>query len=301
MSTLTSVHLGVSPLSWTNNTLEDLGGNIPLEVCLREAAEAGYEGVELGRKFPRHYEALHPVLRDYGLQLAGGWYTGRLAERSVEEELEAARSHVELIAKAGAPVIIYGEAGGRPEKPQDLPLSMSPQLGSIDVERYAHAVTKFSEAITREFGVELSYHPHLMMLVETWPEIVEFFSRTGPAVRMLLDTGHAEAAGADVADIVARFGHLINHIHLKDVRKAVLHNVQTAGGSFNTGVREGMFTVPGDGDVSFDSVASFVQASGYKGWLIVEAEQDPVKAPPFETVVRASQFVRSTFRLGEAA
>ncbi len=43
---------GVSPLCWTNDVLEDLGGDIPLDTCLREAREAGYQGIELGRNFP---------------------------------------------------------------------------------------------------------------------------------------------------------------------------------------------------------------------------------------------------------
>ncbi|MGF0718111.1 myo-inosose-2 dehydratase, partial [Klebsiella pneumoniae] len=49
---------GVSPLCWTNDVLEDLGGDIPLDTCLREAREAGYQGIELGRKFPRQASTL---------------------------------------------------------------------------------------------------------------------------------------------------------------------------------------------------------------------------------------------------
>jgi integrase len=56
------VRLGVSPLSWTNDVLEDLGRDIPLETCLREASEIGYEGLELGRKFPRNSKELLPKL-----------------------------------------------------------------------------------------------------------------------------------------------------------------------------------------------------------------------------------------------
>jgi len=47
------VRLAVSPLSWVNDVLPELGADIPLETCLTDAAEAGYEGVELGRKFQR--------------------------------------------------------------------------------------------------------------------------------------------------------------------------------------------------------------------------------------------------------
>ncbi len=53
---------GVSALCWTNDGLEDLGGDIPLDTCLREAREAGYQGIELGRKFPRQAATLGPLL-----------------------------------------------------------------------------------------------------------------------------------------------------------------------------------------------------------------------------------------------
>ena len=78
------VRLGVSPLSWTNDVLVELGGDVPLEVCLQDAVEIDYQGVELGRKFPRNSEDLLQKLSSYGLQLATGWHSGFLSERSVE-------------------------------------------------------------------------------------------------------------------------------------------------------------------------------------------------------------------------
>jgi inosose dehydratase len=69
------LRLGVSPLSWTNDVLVELGGSVPLEVCLQDAAEIGYQGVELGRKFPRNSEDLLAKLSSYGLQLATGWHS----------------------------------------------------------------------------------------------------------------------------------------------------------------------------------------------------------------------------------
>ena len=86
---------GVSPLCWTNDVLEDLGGDIPLDTCLREAREAGYQGIELGRKFPRQAATLGSMLAAADLRLASGWYSGMLADRSVEAELEAVREHAE--------------------------------------------------------------------------------------------------------------------------------------------------------------------------------------------------------------
>src|SRR6266446_6830702 len=87
---LPEIHLGVSPLSWTNDVLAELGGDIPLETCLKDAADIGYEGVELGRKFPREGPKLSSILSGYGLRLIGGWHSGYLTERTVEEEWQAA-------------------------------------------------------------------------------------------------------------------------------------------------------------------------------------------------------------------
>jgi len=50
--------------------------------------------------------------------------------------------------------------------------------------------------------------------------------------------------------------------------------------SFLDAVLAGVFTVPGDGCIDFASVLAELAAADYHGWLVVEAEQDPEKAPP---------------------
>ena len=97
---------------------------------------------------------------------------------------------------------------------------------------------------------------------------------------LLLDTGHAYAAGADYAEILRKFGSRVVHIHLKDVRRDILERARKNDWSFNSAVREGMFTVPGDGDIDFSAIGEFIRTSGYRGWVVVEAEQDPAKAAP---------------------
>jgi inosose dehydratase len=283
--------LGVSPLSWTNDVLPELGGDIPLELFLREAAEIGYEGVELGRKFPRKSEELLPKLSQCALQLVSGWYSGFLAERSVEEEWKAAADHVRLLEECGCNVLIYGECGLMPsDSPWDMRLSLSPKLESIDLPNYASKMDEFAKRVLSR-GMKLAYHYHLKMLVESADEISAFFGATSEAVGVLLDTGHACAAGADYGKVIQRFGNRIVHIHLKDVRNRVLSWARENDVSFNTAVREGVFTVPGQGYVNFSPVAEFVRSSGYNGWLIVEAEQDPVKAPPKPNAEKAFRYV----------
>lgn len=284
--------LGVSPLSWVNEVLEDLGQGTTTDTCLTEAAAAGYEGVELSRLFPRDAASLSALLTHHGLQLISGWHSGFLTDRSVAEELEAVRSHAMLLRNCGATVMVYGECGHMAETALDIPLDQRLRLTPEQITHYGVKLTQFADALAHEYGLALAYHHHLMMVAETLDEITAIMNASGPSVGLLLDTGHAAAGGFDYVQLLERFGDRINHIHLKDVRQTVLSSVRKNGQSFNQGVRAGMFTVPGDGELDFKPLSRFIADSGYSGWLVVEAEQDPKTAPPRPTVERANRFVR---------
>jgi inosose dehydratase len=287
------VQLGVSPLSWTNDVLAELGGDIPLEVCLKDAADIGYEGVELGRKFPRTGSELLPKLSTYGLRLIGGWHSGYLSERSVEAEWKAAVDHVRLLEECGSRVLVYGECGMMAgDSPWDESLNQGPDLKAIDLPDYAIKLSEFAVRLN-DRGVKLAYHYHLKMLVEKAEEIRALCESTRQEVGLLLDTGHAYAAGADYGEILRRFGDRVVHIHLKDVRREVLEQARRNNASFNTAVRDGIFTVPGDGNVDFSEIGKFIRSSGYSGWVVVEAEQDPAKAAPRLYAEKAYQYVKN--------
>ncbi|MEQ4532466.1 MAG: myo-inosose-2 dehydratase [Mixta sp.] len=290
---LPRIQLGVSPLSWTNDVLLDLGDDIAVETCLHEAATAGYQGIELGRKFPRTPQALAPLLEKTQLRLASGWHSGFLAERSLEDELAAVRDHASLLHKLGANVMVYGECGKMPgDAPLDQPLSLSPSLQSVDLPAYASRLNALADILLRDYQLQLAYHPHLMMLVERQAELDAFLAATSDNVGLVLDSGHACAAGVDMASVLDNAGHRIRHIHLKDVRPAILARIAAEDLSFNQAVRLGLFTVPGDGCIDYAPLIHFIQQGNYQGWLIVEAEQDPALAPPLATVTRAARWVR---------
>lgn len=293
-----AIRLGVSPLSWTNDVLVELGGDIPLETCLKDAGEIGYEGVELGRKFPREGQKLSSILSSYGLRLVGGWHSGFLTERSVKDEWEAAVGHVRLLKDCRSQVLVYGECGLMTgASPWDEPLSKRPSsnTNTSEFSAYARRLGEFAARL-KETGITLAYHHHLKMLVERAEEIDALCESTRDEVGLLLDTGHAYAAGADYAEIIRKFGSRVVHIHLKDVRRDTLERARKNDWSFNSAVREGMFTVPGDGDIDFSAIGEFLRTSGYRGWVVVEAEQDPAKAAPKLYTEKAYRFVQKLFR-----
>src|SRR4051794_13943784 len=101
------VRIGINPISWSNDDLPSLGGEIPLEVALREGRQIGYQGFELGNKFPREPKALGRVLAEHDLALVSRWYSGRLATGTVEDEIRSVAAHLELLAANGADVMVY--------------------------------------------------------------------------------------------------------------------------------------------------------------------------------------------------
>jgi inosose dehydratase len=274
-----SVCLGISPIGWSNDDLAELGGDMPLDTCLAEARESGFEGIELGHKFPRDPAILRHLLAYRGLRLISGWYSGRLLERSVAEELEAAEPHRALLAAMGCTVLVYAETTGGIAGDRTRPLSSRPSLPDGGWRDFGIRLTDLADRLA-DRGIRLAYHHHMGTVVETAAEIDSLMAATGGSVGLLLDTGHLAFAGADPADIARRHGPRINHVHCKDVRPAVLARVRIADQSFLDAMLDGVFTVPGDGTIDFAAVLIALKAANYHSWFVVEAEQDPAKAPP---------------------
>ena len=105
---------------------------------------------------------------------------------------------------------------------------------------------------------------------------------SGPEVNLCFDTGHLLFGGGDVMATLNRWGDRIHHVHYKDIRPEVVKDVRENDRSFLDAVIAGAFTVPGDGCIDFAEVTRALKGMGYSGWIVVEAEQDPAKAPPYE-------------------
>ena len=147
-----TVQLGINPLTWTNDALPSLGADTPLETCLREGREAGFAGFELGNKFPREAGVLGPILRRHDLQLVSGWYSGRLLERSVEEEIAAVQPHLTLLRELGAKVLVFAEVSRCIHGEQQTPVHLRPRFPQDKWAEYGEKLTAFAR-YTQQQGV----------------------------------------------------------------------------------------------------------------------------------------------------
>lgn len=280
MSRTFAPKIGINPISWSNDDLPSLGGETSLETALAEGRRIGYDGFELGNKFPRESAALRAVLGAHGLELVSGWYSGRLARRGVDEEIAAVGPHLKLLADNGAKVMVYGEVAdsiqGAPR-----PLYKRPRfVGDADWRAYADRLTRFARHTLAQ-GVRLAYHHHMGAYVETPDDVDRLMGLVGEEVGLLFDSGHMSFAGADPVVILGKHVGRVCHVHCKDVRPEVIRLARNRDWSFLESVVNGAFTVPGDGAIDFDRMLALLAANDYDGWLVVEAEQDPAVAPSY--------------------
>lgn len=276
-----AIRLGIAPIGWSNDDLPELGGDITLDQCLREAKQAGYGGVEKGGKFPLDPKVLKPIMEDHQLALVSGWFSGRLLEVTVDEEKSRIKQQLELYQSMGCPVMVYAETVGTVQNRIEIPVSERPKLTPDQLKRYGEKLTRFAEFLAAEH-CPMSYHHHMGTVIETEDEVDILMEHTDKPVGLLLDTGHLTFAGGNVTETTERWGHRINHVHTKDIRADVLKRLKAENWSFLKGVLEGVFTVPGDGSIDFAAFMKTLKRNDYSGWVVVEAEQDPNKADPLK-------------------
>jgi inosose dehydratase len=287
------VRVGSQPINWCNDDFRDLGASITLEQCLREMREAGYEGTELGHRFPREAAALRELLDRHGLKLASGWHSTFLASRSYAEEEAAFDAHLSLLQAVGSRVAIVAECTGAIHSDGSKPLRFASGVELLDEESWTRVYTGLDRLAERAAarGMKVAYHPHMGTVIQDQRDVDRLMERT-KVLSLLLDTGHLAFAGADPLAVLRAHGPRVAHVHLKNIRPAVVEEVRAKRLSFEAAVRAGAFTVPGDGGIDFRPIFEHLATLGYTGWWIVEAEQDPAKANPLEYALQGRRYIR---------
>ncbi|WP_143137938.1 TIM barrel protein, partial [Burkholderia ubonensis] len=137
------------------------------------------------------------------------------------------------------------------------------------------------------------YHHHMGAYVETPADVDRLMAATSDAVGLLFDAGHITFAGGNPAEVLKRHIARVCHVHCKDVRPAVIRLARNRNWSFLDAVINGAFTVPGDGAIDFATLIDLLKRHGYRGWLVVEAEQDPVVAPSYAYAQKGYRTLRA--------
>jgi inosose dehydratase len=272
--------LGISPICWWNDDLPDLSDDVSLDECLRQAAQAGYTGMETGRRFPMDMVELGPILVRHGISVCGGWFSGLMLEGDLAREKDRVAAQLAFFKDAGAPCIVYGETARSIQGVRSAPLATKPRLTEAEMAIYGRRISDFADWCAGQ-GMPLSYHHHMAAVVETEAEVDLLMKHS--SVPLLFDAGHLAMAGGDVMRCIDNHHARITHVHTKDIRRAVVDGLDRSRESFLDAVVKGAFTVPGDGSLDFEAIVRALAGHGYEGWFVVEAEQDPRVSPPLPT------------------
>lgn len=290
-----NVQFGCAPINWTNDDLPELGGELTYQQCLSEMALAGFTGSEGGCKYPKDAAVLKKALDLRGMVICNMWFSSFLTTFENERTYAAFDQHLDFTYGLGARVVGVGECGVTIHGQEQTPLfSKRPYLSDAQWENLAQGLNEMGRRAKAK-GMFLCFHPHVGTGIETLAEIDRLMEMTDPdLVYLLFDTGHSTLAGENAAGILAKYLPRTRHIHFKDVRQPVLDAFKKEDWSFLHGVKEGLFTVPGDGDlVDWSAIFDQLKQSDYQGWIVVEAEQDPAKADPLEYAQIARRFLKT--------
>ena len=290
-----TVKLGIAPIAWSNDDMPELGGDTPLEQCLSEASEAGFIGIESGGKFPKHSNELLPLLNKYNLNLCSGWYGANLRNNSTNEEKKLIQDQLNLFKECNSPCMVFAEVSGSSQGDPNRKLSTRPQMNNEEWKSFCNKLSEMGEFLEGE-GMPLAYHHHMGTIIETHEDTARLLENTNDSVKLTLDTGHMLFAQGNSKKILEDFSSRIIHVHCKDIRKNVLENSLENDLSFRGAFLEGAFTVPGDGCIDYKPLFDILKTKNYSGWLVVEAEQDPIKANPFEYAKIGYKYLTETLK-----
>lgn len=288
------VFLGMAPIGWCNDDMPELGAENTFRQTVSEMALAGFTGSEIGNKYPTDPKELKWELDLRGMRIASRWFSSFLLTQPYEEVEKAFIRELEFLGAVGANRINVSEQSHSIQGQVDTPVLgdkkhvMTPQ----EWERFCHGLNKLGK-VAAERGFKLCFHHHMGTVVQTAEETDYMLANTDPEyVWLCYDTGHFTFAGESPLTMLEKHADRVGHVHLKDMRRDVVDRVKPEGWSFLKAVREGAFTVPGDGCVDFDPILKKLSDAKYEGWLLVEAEQDPAKANPLEYAIKARDYIR---------
>lgn len=292
MAAQNAIKWGIAPIGWRNDDIPEIGKNNNLQQILSDIVVAKFEGTEAGGFFPEP-EVLNKELKLRNLRIAGKWFSSFIIRDDVEQTARDFAEHCAYLKAVNADVAVVSEQTYSVQGTDKNVFKEKPEFTDAEWTRLCEGLNALGEAADK-YGLKLVYHHHMGTGVQTKAEVDRLMAGTdSKLVHLLYDTGHIYVSDGDYLSLLEAHIKRIAHVHFKDVRPEILEKCRAEGKSFLQSFLAGMFTVPGDGLIDFAEVYSFLMHSGYQGWIVIEAEQDPEIANPLEYALIARDYLDS--------
>lgn len=289
------VWIGITPTSWWNDDFLDIDIGITFGQCVSEMALAGYQGCSVGHKYPTDIEVLKRELGMRNLRVSEPWTSTFFTVKEMYDQTVADfKGSMAFIKAMGGTDVVVAELG---HSVHQRPVALLPNRPIFDDAQWK-ALSEgldYLGKLASDEGMRLCYHHHMGSGVQTREQVDRLMASTDPdLVHLCFDTGHITFSGDSALSLAQTYGSRIKHIHLKNIRKPIMELAIAQNMSFKQAIEAGIFTVPGDpeGFIEFEPIFQALADSGYEGWMMVEAEQDPANATPLVYATMGRNYLR---------
>lgn len=289
-----NIKYGIAPIGWRNDDIPEIGKENTYKQILSDAKIAGFQGTEIGGCYPNCPDELNKELALRNMKIAAQWFSGYILKDGLERVKEDFIKHCDFLNKVGADVAVYSEQSQSIQGLTDVCVyTKKPIYNDEEFKILADGLNELGE-IANSFNLKLCYHHHMGTGVQTLEETRKLMNLTDSSkVYLLYDTGHIFVSDREYMPLLKEFSDRIGHVHFKDVRLEKLNEAIKEDMSFLNSFLHGIFTVPGDGCINYKEVYDFLLGINYKGWIVVEAEQDPKIANPLEYAIKGYNYMQT--------
>lgn len=288
---LKNIKWGIAPIGWRNDDIPEIGKENTYKQILSDAKIAGFAGTEVGGCYPQDPAELKKELELRDMKIPGQWFSSFIIRDGIEAARKAFEKHCAYLEAVAADVAVVSEQTYSIQGTEKCVYTEKPYFSEQEWALLCNGLNELGQ-VAQQHHLKLAFHHHMGTGIQTLAEVDRLMEATNPKyVHLLYDTGHIYVSDGVTMPLLTRHYGRIAHVHFKDVRNKNLRSCRDSHKSFLDSFLNGVFTVPGDGDINFHEIFSSLVEHDYKGWIVVEAEQDPKIYNPLEYALKGRKHI----------
>lgn len=253
-----------APISWGVCEVPGWGYQMSPERVLTEMKDIGLTATEFGPQgwLPTDAVERAAVVAQYGLKPVGAFFLAVMHDPNFDP-LSMVETELKAFEAAGGEFLVLAADSGR-EGYDDRPV-----LDESGWQQLFANLDRIRERCAAQ-GVVATLHPHWGTMVQNIDEVERVLANS--SVGLCLDTGHLAAGGADVVELVKKYADRVDIVHAKDIRKELTDQLLTGEMTWSEGIKAGMFTPVGQGDIDFSAIVALLKSAGFDGYFVLEQD-----------------------------
>jgi len=292
-----TIRIGNAPCSWGVEFAGD-PRNPTWRAVLKECAEAGYQGIELGPVgfMPEDTAVLGEALAENGLELIGGVVFRAFHDPDAwTDVMDGAVRTCKALKAHGAQHLVLIDSISPRRAPTAGRASEAEQMDKAEWNAYRDRLANVARMGTEEYGLTVGIHAHAAGFMDFEPELERLLDEVDEKIlKICFDTGHHSYAGFDPVAFMRRHANRISYMHFKDIAPSVKADVVKKRTGFYDACGQGIFCNLGEGDVNFPAVRQVLLDTGFEGWCTVEQDCDPTLDPdPLGDALKNRKYLES--------